>query len=472
MLLLRKFLFLILLLAYVIVCPLLILYALGYIYNPVKQELVPTGILQLTTIPSGADIYLEKSRFSHNTPTAIKELLPGSYKVTLRKKGYRPWTHSITIEAGKVAAFRNILLIPENWPQESITTHGCKDLIDIENEKLFIVTTGSSMDGFFVYNVDGKIRPLLSFRSPFFTSPVSKVLYEAQSNVIIVYASQAGGKKYLCLNLDDKKTDATDITKLISPQPSFIAWQKQKEPLLFACRKSCIDLVSVAEETTYPCWLADIKGFGVYNEGVYVIDANDSLVYHTPGMHRQKNLSEDMNLPNRLFSRSDFYRIETEDGETFFFLGSQGDFIVNLPPYYIAAQDVIGYRLGNNSGLVLYWTKTSLSLADFSAGTDKTGLNENFRVRTLYENGRNIKQVFWLDDRSHILCSDADSIYLIELLPQGAPHVEFVTGIKDNTKVFYDSTENTLYYLDDKNGVLKQLQIISKLPITISPSAE
>jgi hypothetical protein len=47
--------------------------------------------------------------------------------------------------------------------------------------------------------------------------------------------------------------------------------------------------------------------------------------------------------------------------------------------------------------------------------------------------------------------------------------VEFVGKIKNNTKVFYDNGENALYYLDDKDGVLKRLQIISKQPITISP---
>jgi hypothetical protein len=470
MLLLRKFLFLVFLIVYVIVCPLLILYALGYIYSPVKQELVHTGILHLATIPDGADIYLEKSHFSHNTPATIRELLPGSYKVTLRKKGYKPWTHSITIEAGKAAAFRNILLIPENFPQENITTHGCKDLIDIGNEQLFIVTTGSTLDSFFVYNINGKIRPLLSFRSPFFTLPVSKVLYEAPSDVVIIYAGPGGARKYLYLNLDDKKTDAIDITNLISRSPSFIAWQKQKEPLLFACQKSCIDLINVKAEKTYPCWLEDIKGFGVYDDGVYVIDANDAIVYQVHGTNKQKNLSQDLSLPKRLFNRSDFYHIKTEDGDTIFLLGTEGDFIVTLLPYFIAVKNVVGYRFGSDSDLVLYWTKTSLGIVDFSVGMTKTGLNENFKVRTLYENGRNIKQVFWLDDRSHILCNDADYIYLIELLPQGPPHVEFVTKIKSNTKVFYDNDKNTLYYLDDGSGVLKQIQIISRLPITISPA--
>jgi hypothetical protein len=469
MLLLRKLLFLSFLIAYIIICPLLVLYALGYIYSPVKQELVHTGILHLTSIPSDADIYMEKSHFSSNTPATIQELLPGSYKITLRKKGYKPWIHSITIEAGKAIAFRNILLIPNNWPQENITTHGCKNLIDIENEQLFIVTTGSNLDSFFVYNMDGKIRPLLPFRSPFFSLPAAKVFYEAKSDAIVVCAGPGSNRKYLYLNLEDKNTGAIDITKLIPEEPSFITWQGQKEPDLFTWQKNCINLIEVRKEKTYPCYLENIKGFGIYDEGLFIIDQNDALIYQALDTRKQKNLSEDMHLSERLFSRSEFYHIKARNDKTIFLLGTKGDFIVNLPPYYFAAKDVVGYSFGSNPDLLLYWTKTSLSIVDFSVGRDKTVSHENFKVQTIYDNGRNLKQVLWADEDSHILCNDADSIYLIELLPQGPVHVEFILKVKNNIKTFYDNGENALYYLDDKDGVLKRLQIIPKQPITISP---
>jgi len=469
MLLLRKLFFLAFLIVYVIVCPLLILYALGYIYNPVAQELVHTGVLNLVSIPSGADIYLGKSRFSHNTPAVIRELLGGSYKITLKKKGYKVWTHSITIEAGKAAAFKNILLIPNNWSPENITTHGCKDLIPIENEQLFLITTGSDMGSFFVYNVNGNIHPLSSAQSPFSAMPVTKVYYAAKSDAIVICGGSSGDKRYLYLNLKDKKPEAIDITNLFPDTPSSITWQAEKEPDLFARQKNCINLLKVKAEKTYPCYWDNIKGFGIYDDRVYIIDQNDILIHQTFDTHKQKNLSEDMHLAKRLFGRSEFYLIEAGNDEIISFLGTKGDFIVNFPPYHIAAKDVIGYRFDNNPDLLLYWTKTSLSIVDFSVGRDKTVFHENFKVRTIYENGRNIKQVFWADEDSHILCNDADNIYLIELQPQGPVHVEFVGKIKNNTKVFYDNGENALYYLDDKDGVLKRLQIISKQPITISP---
>jgi len=469
MLFLRKLLFWVFVVVYIIICPLLILYALGYIYSPVKQELVHTGVLYIATVPAGADVYLAKSHFSHTTPATIRELLPGSYKVTLRKKGYRAWTHSITIEAGKAVTFKNILLIPNNWPQKNITADTCKDLIPIENDQSFLITTGSELGSFFIYNVNGAIRSLSSIQSPFSTLPVTKVYSAAESDVLIIYGGSFGDKKYLYLNLKDNKPYAIDITRFFPDEPSFIAWQAAKETDLFTCRKNCINFINVETGKTFPCYLENIKGFGIYGEGLYIIDQNNVLTYQTFETYKQKDLSEDMHLAKRLFDRSEFYRIEARNADTIFFLGTKGDFIVSSPPYHIAAQDVIGYKFGGNPDLLLYWTKTSLAIADFSISRDKTTFHENFKVQTIYENGRSIKQAFWLDDRSHILCNDADSIYLIELQPQGPPHVESILGIKGRTKVFYDGDENTLYYLDADSGVLNQIQIIPKQPITISP---
>src|SRR3989339_88687 len=110
----RKILFWIFTAVYAVLCPLLILYSLGYAYSPIRGEWARTGVLKLSTLPHGAEIFLEKSRFTHQTPAAIEELLPGDYTITLRKKGYKVWTQRVSIEAGKATAYEKIVLIPDS----------------------------------------------------------------------------------------------------------------------------------------------------------------------------------------------------------------------------------------------------------------------------------------------------------------------------------------------------------------------
>ena len=59
MLILRKIVFYIFALFYIVFCPLVVLYAFGYIFKPQSEEVVvKTGIIYLSTAPAGASIYV------------------------------------------------------------------------------------------------------------------------------------------------------------------------------------------------------------------------------------------------------------------------------------------------------------------------------------------------------------------------------------------------------------------------------
>ena len=66
MILLRKILFYICIVLYLIFCPMIILYALGYSFKPQSSQggIVKTGIIFLSTTPPGADVFLNNRRFA------------------------------------------------------------------------------------------------------------------------------------------------------------------------------------------------------------------------------------------------------------------------------------------------------------------------------------------------------------------------------------------------------------------------
>lgn len=120
MLLLRKILFPIFVTAYLVFCPLLIAYALGYLFRPgAPQEIVKTGLIHLSSVPPGARVVVGRSRFRENTPTVIRDLLPGHYRVRVVRPGYQPWQHGVRVEAGKASSFGRILLLPVRWRPEA-----------------------------------------------------------------------------------------------------------------------------------------------------------------------------------------------------------------------------------------------------------------------------------------------------------------------------------------------------------------
>ena len=57
------------------------------------------GNLQVSSSPSGADIYIDGNYYGH-TPRTVGNLVPGSHSVLLRLAGYQDWTGMVSIVAG------------------------------------------------------------------------------------------------------------------------------------------------------------------------------------------------------------------------------------------------------------------------------------------------------------------------------------------------------------------------------------
>lgn len=92
--------------------PFILLFALGYKFDPHTFKLVKTGLVYLKTQPDGAAIYLNNKLIPAKTPSSIQELLPGPYKITLELARHYPWKGEVSVEAGKVSRLDKIILFP------------------------------------------------------------------------------------------------------------------------------------------------------------------------------------------------------------------------------------------------------------------------------------------------------------------------------------------------------------------------
>ncbi|MFA6106717.1 MAG: PEGA domain-containing protein [Patescibacteria group bacterium] len=126
---LRKILFLLFIISFITITPLVMLYAAGYKLNLGSGRVEKTGVLNIETLPKGAAVYLNGSPrkaaslsgfFGENapitTPAKIKNLLPGEYAVKLELDGYWDWERKIKINSGEAASFDGIVLIRKDMP--------------------------------------------------------------------------------------------------------------------------------------------------------------------------------------------------------------------------------------------------------------------------------------------------------------------------------------------------------------------
>ncbi|MCK9572118.1 MAG: PEGA domain-containing protein [Candidatus Omnitrophica bacterium] len=108
----RAVLFYLSILVFFIGLPFILLFALGYKFNPHSLKFTKTGLIFLKTQPEGANIYLNKKLLKEKTPASIQELLPGSYTIRLEMEDYYTWTSPVEVEAGKVSRIDKIILFP------------------------------------------------------------------------------------------------------------------------------------------------------------------------------------------------------------------------------------------------------------------------------------------------------------------------------------------------------------------------
>lgn len=115
--------------AFLIITPLLILYANGYELSLKNKGLVKTGMFILDSEPRGALIYLNgqpQTAFLDSilpgkknylaTPAKVKNLTPGDYDVKIELDGYWPWQKKLSIYPGASTYAEDILLFKKDLP--------------------------------------------------------------------------------------------------------------------------------------------------------------------------------------------------------------------------------------------------------------------------------------------------------------------------------------------------------------------
>lgn len=101
-----------------IIAPFLISYSLGRKITPASTQTQTVGTFLVRSIPSGANISVNKKSVSTKTPGAIQNLPPGNYDLELSKDGYRPWEKFLPILGTMITDVRDIRLIPEKIEED------------------------------------------------------------------------------------------------------------------------------------------------------------------------------------------------------------------------------------------------------------------------------------------------------------------------------------------------------------------
>ena len=478
MLLLRKIFFFLFVAIYAFCCPLLILYGLGYIYKPgAEQGIVKSGLIYLSTAPSGASVYLSNRRYTRKTPVVLPGLLPGDYQVRLILKNNRPWEQILPVEAGKATVLEKILLLPEKWKREILSLEPFEDLVSIPGTRFFLLSKGTKAKYFFIYDwKEDKVRPLFPENFSFLDYKVLSHFQVKESPAFLLRVGNETEENFFWIVPRKEEIQIKDITSLFSEKPRQIEWDPQAKKYLFAFQNDYLNRINLSLNTTEPKFLDRIRGYGLFEKKLYILRSNNTFEQMDLDGKWEKLLLRDPALGGSLFGTKGNYQVKVFSDDIILFLGEKGELLGNRLPYRFIEEGVLGLEFYPKLKRVLIWKKDALGILDFSKQRSELGEKEVFetgpKLIWVFKKGEKIEQAFWVYEGSHILFQDKNKVFLLELETYGKPHLNFLVEVKRKSSIFYSEESGKLYYIDSITGNPTSMEILPRWEILTLPFPE
>ena len=470
MLVLRKTLFCIFLILYLILCPILIAYALGYIFKPGDERgLVKTGLIYLATIPDRATVYVGNKRFAKKTPAVIRNLLPGDYEVKLVLKKHRLWTQNVPVEAEKATALEKVLLLPTKWGTEQLVADHFEKLIPIKNNHFFLLTKGETAGDLYFYDwKEKRIRPLFSKNSTVQSEKVDSIFTIDQSPALLLRLTAHHHDRYLRIEIKSHKPQVMDLSNLFSEHPAWVSWDPKEKDYLFTFQGGFLNRLDIASYEMYPRFINDPIGFGLADKETFVLKTDGLIKIDLEGKTRE--MVSQKSFPLKLFlGQKQFFEIKPLAKDIFIFRGKEHGLFTNIAPYTLSNDEVRGVELDEKNERVLVWNKHQLGILTFAK--EETGnlmariKNRSASLIWVFKKGSDIAQADWIYEGSHILFLNDDLVSLLEPETYGKPHLNPVARVQKNSAVFYSEESGKLYYLEPETGYLSSIEILPKWEI-------
>ncbi len=474
MLLLRKILFYIFAAIYIVFCPLVILYALGYIYEPgTKEGMVKTGLIYVSTAPTGADIYMNGSRYTQAAPAIIRDLIPGEYNIKVTLAEHADWVRTVPVEAEKATVLDKILLLPDKWKTEELLKGTFKDMIPMPGNGLFLVRSGVSAGDIRVYNFrDGKDWPLLDKDAPFLEDKVTSYFTAEDSPGILLRLDSKQGEKFLWVSIKEDDNTAKDITDLFPVTPETIKWLAGQENDVFVFQGGTLNMLDVEKGAVYPDYVQNVRGYGLFDGQLYVLTGDNRILKMGYDKKGEVVLLDEAALGATIFGAKGFYEIDVLTDKFILFRGEDGQLISNRLPYRFAGAGVRGIEPYLQAEEVLVWEKDKIGILDFT--TEETGnvaFEKGPSLRWVYTGGKDIEGCFWVYKGSHILFREKDRVLLTEVESYGETKPAHVCDCLDKSNVYYSENTGQLYFIG-RNGNLYSLEVVPMKSIVPSQFAK
>ena len=249
---------------------------LGYRLDGLNGRLEQGALVQFESVPAGARVSVD-DQYINDTPTK-RSLLAGDRTFMLERDGYRPWTKTITLEAGTLLWLDYVRLIPQNLQRTVISEYDTVTAMKTSANLRSIALKNAAYEPQFTY-VDIRNREVsaesITIPTALYTTASSRdtirsfVLHEWDANgrYILVEHRIGDTSEWLVIDVEDVGR-SVNITRLLDIELSDIQFAGTSGNVFFALTNGAVRKLDLANATISRSVIQNVSSFQVYDTNI------------------------------------------------------------------------------------------------------------------------------------------------------------------------------------------------------------
>lgn len=265
---------------FIIVTPLITLYATGYRYNFKNNRIEKTGIIHIETLPKDAKVYIN-DKYIDDTPARFIKLLPDKYKVVVQKEGYHPWKKEVVVQSNLTSFYKDITLFKNNLPINKIEGQINLLAISPDQKKIIYTLNKQNIEELRLLNIKNNSEFLIdSFNSQAYNQ-LEFVEWSPNRNKALIKKVIGDFNQYIIVDINSLKIEEIfDITRLSFDK---LTWDLLNDNFLYGLKNAVLYQIDLLNDDVESLHSANITDFQIKGNEIFFISkvVNESFLNKT-----------------------------------------------------------------------------------------------------------------------------------------------------------------------------------------------
>jgi len=473
----RRFIFYIFLILFVILTLVIILYAQGYSFDWQTKSLVVTGAFYFKSHPKEANIYIN-NEYRGETSKFIKRLVPKEYDVKISKPDYYDWEKTLKISSKLVTEAKNILLVKKNTVK-TLTAENVKYFSTSNDQKKIIYLTDKtakeidpaqqkiadpreipaysqfslrliSLDD----NTDIQIYPSLLAKNgrlipslPNLNTLLDIFWFPNNKKILLSFSND----RYYILDLENQ-SKVTDLNNLIKASSNYkiysiknLSFHPQDSNKLFFLANNNLFITDLTNDGKLPASIiSDISAYTIYNNEILYVKYPNFYKRNLEGLSFKKIFDIPFFEPKQTITIVDDNALIINND--LYLFNSQTQVLEKI------AENVKEINFSKNEKKLLWRTENEIGVIWFEKNSEQP-FRKKYEIEIVMKALVEINQAIWhLKTNEHIIFVVDNTIKITELDGRDKKNtvdifIDLPTQTGENLQIFYNEKNEKLYVL-------------------------